>query len=146
MKYWSRTAGIVLLSAAAGCGSKGESALVMLDQPAATVGTTFQQVSNVVELADGRLALTDVKARKFYFVNPASGELQSIGEHADTIWPLDSFPDRHKIPGFVLRLRGDTLGLVGFRLRAHHALERSRRRARRDQSGTGGRAQPAPQL
>jgi hypothetical protein len=114
MKCWSRTAGTAFLLAAAGCGSKEKSAVVVLDQPAATVGTTFQQVSNVVELADGRLALADVKARQFLFVNPATGELQSIGEHADTIWPLDSFPTRHKIPGFVLRLRGDTLGLVDF--------------------------------
>jgi hypothetical protein len=106
------TYGIAAL-AVLGCAG-GDSATIVLDRPVLTVPTTFQQIGNIVEMRDGRLALADIKARAFLFVTPATGELQAVGEHADTIHPSDSSFNQHKIPGFVLRFPGDTLGLVDF--------------------------------
>ncbi|HSR91857.1 MAG TPA: hypothetical protein VLK88_11170 [Gemmatimonadales bacterium] len=113
MTRWSPIAVVLGVFLVASCGRKPTSTIV-LDKPETTLSHTFQQVSNVVELPDGRLAMADVKARSFVFLNPSNGEVEELGEHADTIWPPDSFPSRHKIPGFVLRISADTLGLVDF--------------------------------
>lgn len=113
MTRWSPIAVVLGVFLVASCGRKPTSTIV-LDKPETTLSHTFQQVSNVVELPDGRLAMADVKSRSFVFLNPSNGEVQELGEHADTIWPPDSFPSRHKIPGFVLRISADTLALVDF--------------------------------
>ncbi|MBK9690870.1 MAG: hypothetical protein IPO73_04130 [Gemmatimonadetes bacterium] len=88
--------------------------LVVLDQPEATLPRTFQQVSNVVELSDGRVALAELKDKTFLLADFASGNVTPLGEHADTIATDDPAPGRHKLPGYVLRLAGDTLGLIDF--------------------------------
>lgn len=90
------------------------SPLVVLDQPEATLPRTFQQVSNVVELSDGRVALAELKDKTFLLADFASGNVTPLGEHADTIATDDPAPARHKLPGYVLRLAGDTLGLIDF--------------------------------
>lgn len=97
----------------AACGET-KSPLVVLDQPEATLSRSFQQVSNVVELSDGRIALAELRDRTFLFADFATGEATPIGVHADTIAKPDSSPGLHKYPGYVLPLWGDTIGLVDF--------------------------------
>lgn len=96
-----------------GCGGK-PSPLLVLGTPEATLSRPFQQVSNVVELSDGRLALAELKDKTFLLVDPKSGDATPIGEHADTIRPDDPAPGKHKLPGYVLKFPGDTLGLIDF--------------------------------
>jgi hypothetical protein len=86
----------------------------VLDQPEATLDRSFQQVSNVVELSDGRIALAELKDKTFLFADFKSGEMTPIGEHVDTIVPTDPAPGKIKLPGHVLRLNGDTVGLLDF--------------------------------
>lgn len=93
---------------------EAESPRVMLDQPEATLGRTFQHVSNVVELSDGRIALAELKDRTFVFADLATGKTTPVGVYADTIRLGDPAPAKYKLPGWVLRFGGDTLGLIDF--------------------------------
>lgn len=103
-----------LLLLLAGCGGSPATPVTVLDQPEFTLDHTFKQVSNVVELRDGRLALADLKDKTFQFVNPATGETSLVGEHSDTLKKDDPAPGKHRYPGYVLHFAGDTLGLVDF--------------------------------
>jgi hypothetical protein len=97
----------------AGC-HEAKSPLTVLDHPEATLGRSFQQVSNVVELSDGRIALAELKDKTFLFADFKTGETTPVGEHTDSIAPNDPAPGKHKLPGYVLRFPGDTLGLIDF--------------------------------
>lgn len=103
-----------VLLALTACGMDAPTPSLVLDQPEFTLDHTFKQVSNVVELTDGRMALADLKDKTFQFVNPATGETSLIGEHSDTIRPNDPAPGKHRLPGYVLHFGGDTVGLVDF--------------------------------
>lgn len=111
----SLTRGLLLAAALplAACGDP-KSPLVVLDQPESTLGRSFLQVSNVVELSDGRIALAELKDKTFLFADFATGEATPVGVHADSIANPDSAPGMHKYPGYVLPLWGDTIGLVDF--------------------------------
>jgi len=113
MAFPIRGPALTLALLLAACGD-ARSPHVVLDQPETTLGRSFQQVSNVVELSDGRIALAELRDRTFLFADLATGETTPVGEHADTIANPDSAPGRHKYPGYVLSLWGDTLGLVDF--------------------------------
>jgi hypothetical protein len=111
----SRIRLVLLAALLAACGKGDKPApLTVLDQPEATLDRTFQQVSNVVELRDGRIALAELKDKTFLFADLAQGEVSPVGEHADTILPGAPAPGKHKLPGYVLRFPGDTVGLVDF--------------------------------
>lgn len=107
------TAAATLLVLSA-CKKEAATPILVLDQPELTLDHTFKQVSNVVELTDGRIALAELKDKTFIFANLASGETSSIGEHSDTIKPGDPALGKHRLPGFVLHFGGDTIGLVDF--------------------------------
>jgi hypothetical protein len=109
----TRLAALAVLLVACG-GGEGPAPLTVLDQPEATLDRTFQQVSNVIELRDGRIALAELKDKTFLFADLTNGEVSPVGEHADTIKPTDPAPGKHKFPGFVLRFPGDTIALVDF--------------------------------
>ncbi len=109
-----RLAVLALPTVLSACGGEAPAPVVVLDQPEATLARPFQQVSNVVELTDGRVALAELKDRTFLFADFATGALTPVGVHADTVRPDDGPPGRHKYPGYVLRFDGDTLGLVDF--------------------------------
>ncbi len=96
------------------CRRDAATPLTVLDRPEATLDHTFKQVSNVVELSDGRLALAELKDKTFIYLNPVTGETALIGEHSDTIKPGDPAAGRHRLPGYVLHFGGDTVGLVDF--------------------------------
>ncbi len=112
VRYWG-TAALASGLLAAGC-REAKSPLVVLDKPEATLNRPFQQLSNVVELSDGRVAFAELKDKTFLYSDLKSGETTPIGEHADTIRPDDPAPGKHKLPGYVLRFSGDTIGLVDF--------------------------------
>jgi hypothetical protein len=112
-RHWrSVTAGTTLALLA--CGGEVRGPTVVLDKPELTLDHTFRQVSNVVELRDGRIALAELKDKTFVFANLGTGETTPVGEHADTIRPGDPAPGKHRLPGYVLHFGGDTLGLVDF--------------------------------
>jgi hypothetical protein len=113
MAFSTRGLALALALTLAAC-DEARSPLVVLDQPEATLGRSFQQVSNVVELSDGRIALAELRDRTFLFADFATGEATPVGIHADTIAKPDSAPGLHKYPGYVLQLWGDTIGLVDF--------------------------------
>jgi hypothetical protein len=110
-KFLRRVA--MVAGALAAC-SGPKTSRVVLDKPEAAFPRTFQQVSNVVELSDGRIALAELHDRSFLVADFTTGDALSIGTHADTIAPGDPAPGKHKLPGYVLLLAGDTLGLVDF--------------------------------
>ena len=111
-RWRSVTAGTTLALLA--CGGEARGPTVVLDQPERTLDHTFRQVSNVVELRDGRVALAELKDKTFLFANLSTGETTPVGEHADTIRAGDPAPGKHRLPGYVLHFGGDTLGLVDF--------------------------------
>ena len=97
----------------AGC-RKAKSPLVVLDKPEATLDRTFQQVGNIVELSDGRIAFPELNDKTLVFADFKTGETTPIGEHADTIRITDPAPGKHKLPGYVLHFGGDTLALIDY--------------------------------
>jgi len=103
-------AGVLVL---VGCSGHPKEVRLVLDQPEAVLPGSFAQVSNVIEFRDGRLALADVRDRRFLFASFA-GRIDTIGIHTDTLWPGDPAPGKHKLPGQVLHFRGDTVALVDF--------------------------------
>lgn len=102
-----------LLLAAACAGGSGEHRTV-LSRPDATIPGHFGQIVGLTELTDGRIALSDFKARLFLYADFASGKVDTVGIHADSIAANDPAPGRHKIPGTIVHLAGDTLVLVDF--------------------------------
>jgi len=113
VKIRPASAAAILLALFA-CNRDGQAPVVVLDRPELSFDRTFRQVSNVVELTDGRIALAELKDKTFLFADLTSGETSSIGEHTDTIRPNDPAPGKHRLPGYVLRFGGDTVGLVDF--------------------------------
>ena len=77
----------------------------------AKLPATFGQVSNVVELADGRIAFA--ADRHFVMADLASGKVDTAGVHSDTLGPNPP-TSVYKFPGWVAHLAGDTLALVDF--------------------------------
>jgi hypothetical protein len=105
--------GVIAVLGLASCSRPAKEVRVVLGQPDAILPGSFTQVSNVVELRDGRVALADIKERKFIFADFGAG-VQTIGVQTDTLLPGDPAPGKYKIPGHVLRFRGDTLALVDY--------------------------------
>lgn len=110
-------AALVLAGLLAGCRERRPAApLVTLDRPEAVLERRFQQVSNVVELSDGRIAFAELRDRQFLFADLTSGQVIPVGEHTDSALPGMPAPGQHKFPGYVLLFPGDTVGLVDFAL------------------------------
>jgi hypothetical protein len=109
-----RTTIAALTMLLAACGGEKPAPLTILETPDATLDRTFKQVSNVVELRDGRIALAELKDKTLLFADLKNGDVAPVGEHADTIKPNDPAPGKHKLPGYVLRFPGDTIALVDY--------------------------------
>ena len=97
---------------AAACASVGSSEGQELKIDA-RLPVTFAQLSNVVELWDGRIAFADTRARVFLRADFGSGKVDTIGTRVDTL-PPGAAPSVYKFPGWVAHLAGDTLALVDF--------------------------------
>ncbi len=93
---------------------EAESPRVVLDQPEATFARSFGQISNVVELSDGRVAFAELSDKTFLLADFQTGNVTPVGVHADTITLADSASGKHKLPGYVLRFGSDTIGLIDF--------------------------------
>lgn len=88
-------------------------------RPAATAVTLeqalavpVQAAAYVVELADGRVAFADTRARLALRADLATGRVDTIGARADTVRADDG--GVYRLPGVVVKLGGDTLGVVDF--------------------------------
>ena len=74
---------------------------------------TFAQLSNVVELGDGRVAFADTRAKLFLAADLQSGKVDTIGTRVDSL--IRNAPaEQYKFPGWVAHLAGDTVALVDF--------------------------------
>jgi len=78
-----------------------------------TLPGTFVQLSNVVELSDGRIVFADTKAKLFLAADLLTGTVDTLGVRVDSLGAEDP-PDRYKFPGWVVHLAGDTVALVDF--------------------------------
>jgi hypothetical protein len=74
---------------------------------------SFAQVSNVVELATGRVVFTDTREKLFLSADFASGDVDTLGTRVETI-TASSPAGQYKFPGWVAHLAGDTVALVDF--------------------------------
>ena len=74
---------------------------------------TFAQLSNVVELSDGRVAFADTKAKLFLRADFKTGKVDTIGTRMDSLIS-NAPPEQYKFPGWVAHLGGDTVALVDF--------------------------------
>ena len=74
---------------------------------------TFGQLSNVVELGDGRVAFADTKAKLFLAADLNTGKVDTLGTRVDSLIKNPP-PEHYKFPGWVARLGGDTVALVDF--------------------------------
>jgi hypothetical protein len=74
---------------------------------------SFAQLSNVVELRDGRIVFADTRDRLFLRGDLKTGKLDTLGKRADTL-AAGAAPSLYKLPGWVARLAGDTVALVDF--------------------------------
>jgi hypothetical protein len=74
---------------------------------------TFAQLSNVVELGDGRVAFADTRAKLFLAADLETGKLDTLGAHVDSL-ARNAPPEQYKFPGWVAHLGADTVALVDF--------------------------------
>jgi hypothetical protein len=73
----------------------------------------YGQISNVVELRDGRVAFADTRNKLFLTADLESGRVDTVGTRVDSVGP-GTPADRYKFPGWVAHLAGDTVALVDF--------------------------------
>jgi hypothetical protein len=93
-----------------GCATAESQGTAKLD---ARLPATFGQVSNVVELADGRVAFADTRSKLFVTADFKSGKIDTLGSRVDSL-PAGAPPEQYKFPGWVAHLAGDTIALVDF--------------------------------
>jgi hypothetical protein len=74
---------------------------------------TFAQISNVVELSDGRVVFADTKQKHFFRADLKTGKLDTLGTRVDSIG-RNAPASQYKFPGWVAHLGGDTIALVDF--------------------------------
>ncbi len=73
----------------------------------------FAQLSNVVELRDGRVAFADTRAKQFLVADLQTGKVDTLGTRMDSL--IKNAPaEQYRFPGWVAHLRGDTIALVDF--------------------------------
>jgi hypothetical protein len=73
----------------------------------------FAQLSNVVELRDGRVAFADTRTKQFLMADLASGKVDTLGTRVDSL--VGNAPaEQYRFPGWVAHLAGDTVALVDF--------------------------------
>jgi hypothetical protein len=103
---------LCLLALTAGCTpaeSQGGDGLTLEKK----LPTSFAQLSNVVELRDGRVAFADTRAKQFFVADLKSGKVDTLGTRVDSLGK-DAPGDQYRFPGWVAHLAGDTIALVDF--------------------------------
>lgn len=109
MKVVSTTLVFAVL-AAFGCSSAESQGNATID---GKLPATFGQLSNVIELADGRIAFADTRSKIFMTGDFTSGKVDTMGTRVDSLKP-GAPPAEYKFPGWVAHLAGDTVALVDF--------------------------------
>ena len=99
-----------VLFLAAGCSKAESQGGLTLEKK---LPVTFAQLSNVVELHDGRVAFADTKAKLFLRADLQTGRVDTIGTRVDSLGPRAP-AGHYKFPGWVAHLAGDTVALVDF--------------------------------
>jgi hypothetical protein len=107
---FGRFATYALTAAAVACRSAESQAVLTHD---ARLPVTFGMLSNVVELANGRVVFTDTKSKLFLRADLGSGRVDTLGTRADSVG-RGSPAGQYKFPGWVAHLAGDTIALVDF--------------------------------
>ncbi|MBA3496274.1 MAG: hypothetical protein M3Q93_02025 [Gemmatimonadota bacterium] len=74
---------------------------------------TFAQLSNVVELRDGRIAFADTRAKHFLTADLQTGRVDTLGTRVDSL-ARNAPAEQYRFPGWVAHLRADTVALVDF--------------------------------
>lgn len=74
---------------------------------------TFAQVSNVVELRDGRVVFADTRAKHFLAADLQTGRVDTLGTRVDSL-VRNAPAEQYRFPGWVAHLGGDTIALVDF--------------------------------
>ena len=91
-------------------GGEGHSGGLTLEQK---LPTRFAQLSNVIELGNGRVAFADTTAKLFLTADLRSGKVDTLGTRVDSL--IQGAPaTQDKFPGWVAHLAGDTVALVDF--------------------------------
>lgn len=108
MRLSSPFCGLALLSVA--CHPAASQGRLTLDKK---LPATFAQLSNIVELGDGRVAFADTKAKLFLVADLRSGKVDTLGTRVDSL-VRNAPADQYKFPGWVAHLQGDTVALVDF--------------------------------
>ncbi len=96
-----------------GCSSAGKAQSSEQLSLETKLPVTFGQVSNVVELSNGRVAFADTKDKLFLTADLERGDVDTLGTRVDSLaatGPAASY----RFPGWVAHLRGDTVALVDF--------------------------------
>jgi hypothetical protein len=96
--------------AACGCATAESQGAATLDTK---LPVAFGQVSNVVELGDGRVAFVDTRSKLFVTADFKSGKIDTLGSRVDSL-PASAPASQYKFPGWVAHLAGDTIALVDF--------------------------------
>jgi hypothetical protein len=73
----------------------------------------FAQLSNVVELRDGRVVFTDTHSKHFLVADLERGTVDTLGRRVDSL-SANGPAEQYRFPGWVAHLSGDTLALVDF--------------------------------
>jgi hypothetical protein len=74
---------------------------------------TFAQLSNVVELRDGRVAFADTRGKYFIAADLQTGKVDTLGTRVDSL-AKGAPAEQYRFPGWVAHLGGDTVALVDF--------------------------------
>ena len=90
--------------------SPAESQTLALD---AKLPARFGNLSNVIELKDGRVVFADTKNKLFLRGDLKSGKVDTIGSRVDSLSKSGSI-GKYRFPGWTAHLAGDTVALVDF--------------------------------
>ena len=90
--------------------SPAESQTLALD---AKLPARFGNLSNVIELRDGRVVFADTKNKLFLRGDLKSGKVDTIGSRVDSLSKSGSI-GKYRFPGWTAHLAGDTVALVDF--------------------------------
>jgi hypothetical protein len=90
--------------------SPAESQTLALD---AKLPARFGNLSNVIELRDGRVVFADTKNKLFLRGDLKSGKVDTIGSRVDSLSKSGSIGE-YRFPGWTAHLAGDTVALVDF--------------------------------
>ena len=110
MKIRNNSVLIVALVLVTGCGPKVPQVTLAVDKK---LNATFGGVSDVVEIAGGRVAFADPMARRFHTGDFATGAVDNIGVPVDSL-PFNAPPSLYRHPGWVALLAADTVAVVDF--------------------------------